>query len=65
MQNLLVGSRCPSFLFFLYVAGAATIFELSRLFTRVSGNPLSVAAVLIKPDVIPISNTDYVLLRIY
>ena len=68
MQNLLVGSRCPSFVFFLYVVfrarsfaynsptlqhfknivGAATMFELSRLFTRGSGNPLSVAAVLIK-----------------
>ena len=69
MQNLLVGSRCPSFVFFLYVvfrarsfayisavlqhflkniAGAGTIFDLSRLFTQGSGNPLSVAAVLIK-----------------
>lgn len=30
------------------IAGAGTIFELSKLFTRGSGNPLSVAAVLIK-----------------
>ena len=40
------------------------MFELSRLFTRGSGNPLSVAAVLIKLMLSP-PPTKIVLRRIY